>query len=194
MFKLTVRGETLAELKANLADVLASLGGPVAVSGPGIAEVVAAANAELEKPRTRRSRKASEPEVVEAPAEVAEEPDAAVAEMVEPTPPPVEPGPTDAEVIGAEDEAPGALNVEAMLAAEVASEPAAEPADPWAAFIADFSEAVNSRIIPADAALLIARSLGVSSIASVKSDTAKLAQAREALGKLIFAASAGGKA
>ena len=188
MFKLTVRGETLAELKANLADVLASLGGPVAVSGPSIAEVVAAANAELEKPRTRRSRKASEPEVVEAPAEVAEEPDAAVAEMVEPTPP-VEPGPTDAEVIGAEDDAPGALNVEAMLAAEVAPEPAAEPADPWAAFIADFSEAVNSRIIPADAALLIARSLGVSSIASVKSDTAKLAQAREALGKLIAAAS-----
>ena len=193
MFKLTIRGDSLAELKANLADVLASLGGPVAVSGPSIAEVVAAANAEPEKPRARRSRKASELEVVEAPAEVAEEPDAAVAEMVEPTPP-VEPGPTDAEVIGAEDEAPGALNVEAMLAAEVASEPAAEPADPWAAFIADFSEAVNSRLIPADAALLIAKAIGVSSIASVKSDAAKLAQAREALGKLIFAASAGEKA
>ncbi len=193
MFKLTVRGETLAELKSNLADMLASFGGPVAVSGPSIAEVVAAANAEPEKPRTRRSRKASEPDVVEAPAEVAEEPDAAVAEMVEPTPP-VEPGPTDAEVIGAEDEAPGALNVEAMLAAEVASEPAAEPADPWAAFVGDFSEAVNARVIPADAALLIAKAIGVASIASVKSDTAKLAQAREALGKLIFAASAGGKA
>ena len=188
MLKLTVRGETLAELKSNLADVLASLGGPVAVSGPSIAEVVAAANAEPEKPRARRSRKASEPEVVEAPAEVAEEPDAAVAEMVEPTPP-VEPGPTDAEVIGAEDEAPGALNVEAMLAAEVASEPAAEPADPWAAFIADFSEAVNARVIPADAALLIAKAIGISSIASVKSDPAKLAQAREALAKLIAAAS-----
>ena len=188
MFKLTVRGETLAELKSNLADMLASLGGPVAVSGPSIAEVVAAANAELEKPRTRRSRKAGEPEVVEAPAEVAEEPDAAVAEMVEPTPP-VEPGPTDAEVIGAEDEAPGALNVEAMLAAEVASEPATEPVDPWAAFIADFSEAVNARVIPADAALLIARALGVASIASIKSDPAKMEQAREALAKLIAAAS-----
>ena len=190
MFKLTVRGETLAELKSNLADVLASLGGPVAVSGPSIAEVVAAANVEPEKPRARRSRKASEPEVVEAPAEVAEEPDAAVAEMVEPTPP-VEPGPTDAEVIGAEDEAPGALDVEAMLAAEVASEPAAEPADadPWAAFIADFSEAVNARVIPADAALLIAKAIGVASIASVKSDPAKMEQAREALAKLIAAAS-----
>ena len=188
MFKLTIRGDSLAELKANLADVLASLGGPVAVSGPSIAEVVAAANAEPEKPRTRRSRKASEPEVVEAPAEVAEEPDAAVAEMVEPTPP-VEPGPTDAEVIGAEDEAPGALNVEAMLAAEVASEPAAEPTDPWAAFVADFSEAVNARVIPADAALLIAKAIGAASIASVKSDPAKMEQAREALAKLIAAAS-----
>lgn len=188
MFKLTVRGETIAELKANLADVLASLGGPVAVSGPSIAEVVAAANAEPETPRTRRSRKASEPEVVE------------------PTPP-VAPGPTDAEVIEPEAEGPSpdtsatgfaepankTLDVEAMLAAEVAPEaapePVAEPVDPWAAFIADFSEAVNSRIIPADAALLIARALGVASIASVKSDTAKMEQAREALAKLIAAAS-----
>lgn len=193
MFKLTIRGDSLAELKSNLADMLASFGGPVAVSGPSIAEVVAAANVEPEKPRARRSRKASEPEVVEVPAEVAEELDAGVAEMVEPTPP-VEPGPTDAEVIGAEDEALGALNVEAMLAAEVAPEPVAEPADPWAAFIADFSEAVNSRLIPADAALLIAKAIGVASIASIKSDTAKLAQAREALAKLVFAASAGGKA
>lgn len=192
MFKLTIRGDNLAELKSNLSDMLASFGGPVAVSGPSIAEVVAAANVEPEKPRARRSRKASEPEVIE------------------PTPP-VEPGPTDAEVIEPEaegpspdtsamgfaepeNEAPGALNVEAMLAAEVAPEPVAEPADPWAAFIADFSEAVNSRLIPADAALLIAKAIGVASIASIKSDTAKLAQAREALGKLIFAASAGGKA
>ena len=179
MFKLTIRGDSLAELKTNIADMLASLGGPVAVSGPSIAEVVASANAEPEKPRTRRSRKACELEVVE-------------------PMPPVEPGPTDAEVIGAEDEAPGALNVEAMLAAEVAPEvapePAAELADPWAAFIADFSEAVNARVIPADAALLIAKAIGVTSIASIKSDTAKMAQAREALGKLIFAASAGGKA
>ena len=193
MFKLTIRGDSLAELKTNIADMLASLGGPVAVSGPSIAEVVASANAEPEKPRARRSRKASELEVVE------------------PTPP-VEPGPTDAEVVGAEDEDPSpdtiamglaepaseAVDVEAMLAAEVAPEaapePVAEPADPWAAFIADFSEAVNARVIPADAALLIARALGVSSIASVKSDTAKLAQAREALAKLVFAASAGGKA
>ena len=193
MCKLTVRGETLAELKSNLADMLASFGGPVAVAGPSIAEVVAAADVEPEKPRARRSRKASEPEVVEAPAEVAEEPDAAVAEMVEPTLP-VEPGPTDAEVVESENEAPGALNVEAMLAAEVAPEPVAEPADPWAAFIADFSEAVNARLIPADAALLIAKAIGVASIASIKSDTAKMAQAREALGKLIFAASAGKKA
>ena len=189
MFKLTIRGETLAELKSNLADMLASFGGPVAVSvsGPSIAEVAAAANAELEKPRTRRSRKASELEVVEP--TPPGEPGPTDAEMVEPTPP-VEPGPTDAEVIGAEDDAPGALNVEAMLAAEVASEPAAEPADPWAAFIADFSEAVNARVIPADAALLIAKAIGVASIASIKSDAAKMEQARQALSSLIFAASA----
>ena len=58
----------------------------------------------------------------------------------------------------------------------------------------EFAEAVNARKIPADAALLIAKSLGVASIASVKSDPAKLAQAREALAKLVFAASAGQKA
>jgi len=188
MFKLTIRGDSLAELKTNIADMLASLGESVAVSGPSIAEVVAAANAEPEKPRTRRSRKAGEPEVVE-------------------TPPPVGPGPTDAEVVRAEDEAPSpdtiamglaepaseAVDVEAMLAAEPEPEAEAapqEPTDPWADFTATFAEAVNSRKIPADAALLIAKSLGVASIASVKSDPAKLAQARQALSSLIFAASA----
>ena len=45
MFKLTIRGDSLAELKSNLADMLASFGGPVAVSGPSIGSSPAATSA-----------------------------------------------------------------------------------------------------------------------------------------------------